>query len=80
VDDYYWFDESSHTLEGKRTKQRYRLGDRVRVEIARVDIPKRLLDFRLSGVAANDEKSTSNEPPSYGRTPRRVRKNGKRRG
>ena len=47
VDDYYWFDEASHTLEGKRTRRRYRLGDRVHVEVARVDMPRRLLDFRL---------------------------------
>ncbi len=48
VDDYYWYDEDSHTLEGRRTRRRFRLGDRVRVEVARVDIPRRLLDLRLA--------------------------------
>jgi ribonuclease R len=47
VDDFYWFDEAGHALEGKRTKRRFRLGDRVRVEVARVDVQKRMLDFRL---------------------------------
>ena len=47
VDDYYWFDEAGHTLEGKRTK-RFRLGDRVRVEVARVDVQRRMLDLRLA--------------------------------
>ncbi|MBN9522642.1 RNB domain-containing ribonuclease, partial [bacterium] len=47
VDDYYHFDDAGHALEGGRTRKRFRLGDRVRVEVARVDLPKRMLDFRL---------------------------------
>jgi ribonuclease R len=47
VDDYYHFDEAGHALEGGRSRKRFRLGDRVKVEIARVDLPKRMLDFRL---------------------------------
>jgi len=47
TDDYYEHDESSHTLYGRRSKSRFRLGDKVRVEVARVDIQKRMLDFRL---------------------------------
>lgn len=79
VDDYYWFDEIGHTLEGKRTKRRFRLGDRVRVEVARVDVQRRMLDFRLAELKSEAEKDVD-EVPSYGRFPRRVRKNGKRRG
>ncbi|HSQ55608.1 MAG TPA: ribonuclease R, partial [Gemmata sp.] len=52
VDDYYWFDEPSHTLEGRRTKRRFRLGDRVKVEVARVDVPRRMLDLRLADMHA----------------------------
>src|SRR5262249_47477412 len=29
TDDYYYFDEATHSLSGRRTKRRYRLGDRV---------------------------------------------------
>jgi ribonuclease R len=78
VDDYYWFDEASHTLEGKRTKRRFRLGDRVRVEVARVDVQRRMLDLRLPEMhpPRADERD---EPPSYGKFPRRIRKNGRRR-
>ncbi|QDU23133.1 ribonuclease R [Urbifossiella limnaea] len=47
VDDYYHFDGAGHALEGGRSRRRFRLGDRVRVEVARVDLPKRMLDFRL---------------------------------
>jgi ribonuclease R len=73
VDDYYWFDEGAHTLEGRRTKRRFRLGDRVRVEVARVDLQRRMLDFRLAGLAPKAEDDT--DAPSYGRFPKR----GKRR-
>lgn len=78
VDDYYWFDETSHTLEGKRTKRRFRLGDRVRVEVARVDVQRRMLDLRLAGMQP-PARHEADEVPSYGKTPRRIRKNGKRR-
>jgi ribonuclease R len=47
ADDYYHFDALSHTLLGRRTKRRYRLGDRVNVVVARVDLERRLLDFRV---------------------------------
>jgi ribonuclease R len=71
VDDYYWFDESSHTLEGRRTKRRFRLGDRVRVEVARVDLPCRMLDLRLAGSGPKAEDNGGDPPPSYGRVPKR---------
>jgi ribonuclease R len=46
-DDYYYFEESSHSLIGQRTKRRYRLGDKVRVKVVRVDLQRRQLDFRV---------------------------------
>lgn len=48
TDDYYRFDEDHHALFGGRTKKRYRLGDRVRVEVARVDLQRRMLDLRIA--------------------------------
>ena len=50
-DDYYYYDEESHTLHGRRTRRRFRLGDRVRVEVSRVDLSRRQMDFRLVGNA-----------------------------
>jgi ribonuclease R len=47
TDDYYYFDEASHSLNGRRTKRRYRLGDRVKVKVVRVDLQRRQLDFRV---------------------------------
>jgi ribonuclease R len=47
VDDYYYYEESTHSLIGRRTKRRYRLGDKVRVNVVRVDLQRRQLDFRV---------------------------------
>ena len=47
TDDYYDFEESTHSLTGKRTRRRYRLGDKVRVSVVRVDLQRRQLDFRV---------------------------------
>ena len=82
TDDYYHFDDSGHSLTGGRSKKRYRLGDRVRVEVARVDIQKRMLDFRLvADGPPRPAKATKPDdaPPSYGQFPKRVKKGGKRR-
>jgi ribonuclease R len=46
TDDYYYFDEASHSLIGQRSKRRYRLGDKVKVKVVRVDLQRRQLDFR----------------------------------
>lgn len=48
ADDFYRYDESHRALFGGRTKKRYRLGDRVVVKVARVDLTRRLLDFRVA--------------------------------
>jgi ribonuclease R len=62
TDDFYHFDESSHSLEGGRRKKRFRLGDRVSVEVARVDLQRRMLDFRLAGLPAKETREPIREP------------------
>jgi ribonuclease R len=47
TDDYYYFEEAHHSLIGRRTKKRYRLGDKVHVRVVRVDVQRRQLDFRM---------------------------------
>ncbi len=46
-EDTYRYDRASHTLAGRRAGQSYRLGDRVRVAVDRVDLDRRTLNFRL---------------------------------
>lgn len=46
--DYFKYDAGKHELMGERTHQRYRLGDRVRVKIAKVDLNAARIDFVLA--------------------------------
>jgi ribonuclease R len=46
-DDYYIYDEKNYALIGRRTRKRYRLGDKVIVQVVRVDIEHRKIDFRI---------------------------------
>jgi ribonuclease R len=43
--DYFQFDPARHRLIGERTGRRYRLADRVRVKLVRVDLEQRKIDF-----------------------------------
>jgi ribonuclease R len=47
ADDYYRFVEQMHTLRGEHTKRVYRLGDRVEVQVVRVDMERRQIDLGL---------------------------------
>ncbi|TYC58954.1 ribonuclease R [Zoogloea oleivorans] len=45
--DYFHFDDAHHTLVGERTGERYRLSDRIRVQLVRVNMEASKIDFRL---------------------------------
>jgi len=55
-DDFYRFDRKTHSLVGYREGHTFRLGDRVRVVVARVDLDRRQLDFRLIGHRAKGKQ------------------------
>ena len=44
--DYYKYDSGSQSLIGERTGKAYRLGDAMRVQVNRVDMESRRIDFR----------------------------------
>jgi len=46
--DYYTFDAVKYCLVGKRSNKQYKLGDRIRVQVARVSLDDRQIDFALS--------------------------------
>ncbi|MDP2134808.1 MAG: ribonuclease R [Sulfuritalea sp.] len=46
--DYFHFDEKSHAMVGERSGRRFRLADRVRVQLTRVDMEANKIDFRLA--------------------------------
>ncbi|MBI1899483.1 MAG: ribonuclease R [Planctomycetia bacterium] len=46
-DDHYVFDRRTHTLAGRKAGNHFRLGEHIRVAVARVDLERRQLDYRL---------------------------------
>jgi ribonuclease R len=66
--EYFRFDEARQELRGERTGTRYAIGTRVRIQVSRVDLDGRKIDFRLvqeGGVAvagrAVMDKSTARD-------------------
>lgn len=64
ADDFYDFDEKNYSLVGRRHGHRYRLGDPVRVKVARCDIAKKQLDFVIAGEDGDLSSSVSGKAHS----------------
>ncbi len=47
-DDYYQFDPIKHALIGERSGRRFQLGDLTKIQVARVDLDQREIDFVLA--------------------------------
>ena len=45
--DYFEFDEKNYCIIGQRTRKRYRLGDHVKVKVARCNLEKKQMDYEL---------------------------------
>jgi ribonuclease R len=65
ADDYYYLEPGTHTLVGRRSGRRHRLGDRERVRVARVDVDRRELDLVLvdSAVSRGHRGGAGRKPP-----------------
>jgi ribonuclease R len=48
VDDYYTFWEKEMVLFGQHTKKMYRIGDEVKVQVVKVDVDQRQVDFEIT--------------------------------
>ncbi|MDH8701825.1 ribonuclease R [Dysgonomonadaceae bacterium PH5-43] len=46
--DFYEFDEKTYSLVGRRNKHRYRLGDPLKIKVARANLERKQLDFTLA--------------------------------
>jgi ribonuclease R len=47
-DDYYTYDEKNFSMVGKRNRKKYKLGDKVKVQLIRVNTERKELNFILS--------------------------------
>ncbi len=58
ADDYYDFDEKNYLLVGRRHGNRYRLGDQVKVRVARANLDKKQLDFAMVDDEGREPRGT----------------------
>ena len=70
-DDFYVFDPARNHLVGRRTRRIIRLGDKITVQIAKVDTFKKQVDFRLVEDRAGRQQSQQpHQPRQQSRPPR----------
>ncbi|MGH9843686.1 MAG: RNB domain-containing ribonuclease, partial [Blastocatellia bacterium] len=58
-DDYYELDEGRHALVGSAGNRTFKLGDRVRVRVDRVNVDRHLVDFSVVSAAPHRSKKRS---------------------
>lgn len=69
ADDYYDFDEKNYCLVGRRRNNRYRLGDNVKVQVARCNLDRKQLDLVIV-----DEKNPPRRLADLAYTPTKAAK------
>jgi len=67
ADDYYRFIEKAHLLRGEKNGRTYRLGDKVAVQLIRVDLERRLIDLGLTEILDAVRQSERNRGPRHSR-------------
>jgi ribonuclease R len=81
ADDYYRFIERAHILRGENTRREYRLGDKVTVQVIRVDLEQRQIDLGITEIleAVRAQRPGRGRAPKGGREPRGERRQSPRR-
>lgn len=65
-EDYFHYDASRHCLKGERTGKVYRLGDRLRVQVAQVNLDDRKIDLRFLSLEEDGDSETAAETKPEG--------------
>ena len=63
ADDYYRFIERAHILRGENTGRTFRLGDRVSVQVIKVDMERRQIDLGLTAILDRVRESEQHRGP-----------------
>jgi ribonuclease R len=80
ADDFYRFLEQQHVLRGEHTKKVYRLGDKVRVQVVRVNMERRQVELGLVEIldTVRREERRRGTPRSKVKPKKEERREGKR--
>jgi ribonuclease R len=83
--DYYNYDQARQRLTGERSGRSFQLGGKVRVQVARVDLDDRKIDFELIEAAPprkakkqSDKPRAANKGGKGGKTAAAKKKQGKK--
>jgi ribonuclease R len=79
ADDYYRFVEDRHVLRGENTKKVYRLGDKVLVQVVRVDMERRQVDLGLVDILEAVRQEERRAPVRSRVKPKREQRRGRQR-
>src|SRR3990172_12272404 len=44
-DDYYFYDEKEFAVIGKKTKKKFRIGDKLKIKVKNADLKKKIIDY-----------------------------------
>jgi ribonuclease R len=81
ADDYYRFVEQLHIMRGENTKKVYRLGDKVRVQVVRVDMERRQVDLGVVEILESVRREERPRGPIRSKTkPKKEERRAKRPG
>jgi ribonuclease R len=69
ADDYYRFVDRAHLLKGENTGKVYRLGDRVNVQVVKVDMERRQVDLGLVEILDRVRESEQHRGPRRSSAP-----------
>ncbi len=72
--DYFEFDAASISLQGRQTGRKFQLGDRVRVQIAFVNLDRRELDLRLAADPTRSQRPSAKSAPQADRPRKKKRR------
>jgi ribonuclease R len=74
ADDYYRFIDTAHMLRGENTQKTYRLGDKVKVQVVRVNMDVRQIDLGLVEILNRVREGERGSRRSKARPKHEVRK------
>lgn len=73
-DDHYVFHDKRHFFKGRRTGKVYRLGDRVKIQVVRIDRDRREIDFILADGEGNHGGTEPRRPEKPKKFPKHSRR------
>jgi ribonuclease R len=66
-DDFYVYDEENYSIYGRRYGKRFQLGDKLKIQVKKVDLMRKQIDFLLGDSQVNDQFGSKENRKDLGR-------------